>query len=142
MSYWHNYPSATHYQGWEHEPIPGWGVRPVMAGPRMVGVGEISDVPFLCAAQQQLYATARKLYPGDDARQFAYILTNGPGFAGDWQVWCAQHPDVAAPAKGGSMTPVALSTSSMPWWVWVAVPVTLGGMYALAREMGWIGKAA
>jgi hypothetical protein len=37
-NYWNNYPDP-YYQGWAREPIPGWGVRPVMAGPAMVGVG-------------------------------------------------------------------------------------------------------
>ena len=40
-NYWNNYP-APFYPGWKREPIPGWGVRPVMAGPAYVGVGAIS----------------------------------------------------------------------------------------------------
>lgn len=28
------------YPGWKREPIPGWGARPSMAGPRMVAVGQ------------------------------------------------------------------------------------------------------
>ena len=37
-NYWNNYPEPF-YADWQQEPIPGWGVRPVMAGPARVGVG-------------------------------------------------------------------------------------------------------
>lgn len=39
-SYFKNYPSP-YYHGWQNEPIPGWGAKPVMAGPRMVAVGSL-----------------------------------------------------------------------------------------------------
>jgi len=39
-TYWQNYPSPF-YKDYHQEPIPGWGVRPVMAGPEMVGVGAL-----------------------------------------------------------------------------------------------------
>ena len=43
-NYWNNYP-APFYPGWKREPVPGWGVRPVMAGPGYVGVGQIDLDP-------------------------------------------------------------------------------------------------
>lgn len=39
MTYFKNYPDPF-YEDWRSEPVPGWGARPVMAGPKMVGVGE------------------------------------------------------------------------------------------------------
>lgn len=41
-NYWNNYPEP-YYAGWASEPIPGWGVRPVMAGPARVGVGAVES---------------------------------------------------------------------------------------------------
>jgi len=38
-NYWNNYPEPF-YADWKQEPIPGWGARPVMAGPARVGVGQ------------------------------------------------------------------------------------------------------
>lgn len=38
-SYFQSYPDPF-YDDWKTEPVPGWGVRPVMAGPRMVAVGD------------------------------------------------------------------------------------------------------
>ena len=38
-NYWNNYPEPF-YPDWQQEPIPGWGARPVMAGPARVGVGQ------------------------------------------------------------------------------------------------------
>lgn len=37
-SYFQSYPDPF-YEDWKTEPVPGWGARPVMAGPRMVAVG-------------------------------------------------------------------------------------------------------
>lgn len=35
-----NYPEPF-YADWQGEPVPGWGVRPVMAGPARLGVGQL-----------------------------------------------------------------------------------------------------
>lgn len=42
VTYFRNQP-YPYYSDWKREPIPGWGVRPVMAGPRMVAVGGLGD---------------------------------------------------------------------------------------------------
>lgn len=42
ITYFKNYPEPF-YEDWRSEPIPGWGARPVMAGPKMVGVGKTED---------------------------------------------------------------------------------------------------
>lgn len=51
-SYFQSYPDPF-YEDWKTEPVPGWGVRPVMAGPRMIAVGqslgtqaELQHAPF------------------------------------------------------------------------------------------------
>jgi|GEM_PF-2075873 len=38
VTYFKSYPNP-YYGDWREAPVPGWGVRPVMAGPRMVAVG-------------------------------------------------------------------------------------------------------
>ena len=38
VTYFKSYPNP-YYSDWRGAPIPGWGARPVMAGPRMVAVG-------------------------------------------------------------------------------------------------------
>jgi hypothetical protein len=42
---------------------------------------------------------------------------------------------VAAP--GGAPAPSA--STGMPWWVWVAVPMVVGGAALFAYDMGWFG---
>lgn len=41
QTYWQNYPEPF-YEDWQTEPVPGWGVRPVMAGPAKLGVGAVT----------------------------------------------------------------------------------------------------
>lgn len=48
ITYFTNYPNP-YYKDWRNEPIPGWGVRPVMAGPRMVAVGDVSSAGIAAA---------------------------------------------------------------------------------------------
>jgi hypothetical protein len=44
MSYW-NVPDADYHElavatpGWQDAPVPGWGINPLRAGPRRVGIG-------------------------------------------------------------------------------------------------------
>lgn len=33
-------PPAPYLRGWQHVPVPGWGVNPAVAGPRRIGVGQ------------------------------------------------------------------------------------------------------
>lgn len=44
VTYFRSYPEPF-YSDWRSEPVPGWGVRPVMAGPRMVAVGGFGAAP-------------------------------------------------------------------------------------------------
>ena len=39
-TYWQNYPPPFYPGASGQYPVPGWGVRPVMAGPARVGVGQ------------------------------------------------------------------------------------------------------
>jgi hypothetical protein len=41
QTYWQNYPEPF-YEDWQSEPVPGWGARPVMAGPAKLGVGALT----------------------------------------------------------------------------------------------------
>lgn len=50
MSFW-NVPDADYHElavatpGWQHAPVPGWGINPLRAGPRRVGVGLAGGIP-------------------------------------------------------------------------------------------------
>ena len=52
ITYFKNYPDPF-YADWQSEPVPGWGARPVMAGPRMVAVGE-TPAPRLPTGEPRL----------------------------------------------------------------------------------------
>lgn len=91
VSYFNSYP-APFYADWQQEPIPGWGVRPVMAGPRMVGVGAApsGDIEIKAddhPAMKRLKQEAISKHPGDTAKQTAYVLTKGPGLARTLDQW-------------------------------------------------------
>jgi hypothetical protein len=34
------------------------------------------------------------------------------------------------------------TSGGMPWWVWLAVPMALGGAALFAWDQGWFGKSA
>jgi len=114
--YWKNYP-RPYGKGWKQAPVPGWGTKAVMAGPRMVAVGGFGDMntdcagPCLCPAQQALYNQAASLYPrgSADPNWNAFMLTHGPGFSGSWANWCAQQP-----GGGGGGAVVGGATTSPP----------------------------
>lgn len=44
-TYWQNYPPPFYPGASGRYPVPGWGVRPVMAGPARVGVGQDEPPP-------------------------------------------------------------------------------------------------
>lgn len=143
-SYFQNPPPPYGPTGDRGSAVPGWGVARDAAGPERVGVGaDIPDIAFVCPAQAALFQEARQLYPGNDAMQTGYILAKGAGFAGNWQAWCAQQPIMKTSSDtmpGPAPAPAASGTGGIPWWVWVAAPVAVGGLLALAYEMEWIGK--
>jgi len=43
VSYFNTPTLDPFYPGWKNEPVPGWGAKPVMAGPNMVAVGSFGD---------------------------------------------------------------------------------------------------
>jgi hypothetical protein len=47
-------------------------------------------------------------------------------------------PKVLATAIKGGATPPA-ETGGIPWWVWVAVPMAVGGIALFALDQGWFG---
>ncbi len=77
-NYWNNYPEPF-YPGWQNEPIPGWGVRPVMAGPARVGVGATPSVkPTLLAGRVRLLKKGKT----DEVDEGAPGLEAGPRVPG------------------------------------------------------------
>lgn len=110
-SYWQNYPEPF-YPDWAREPVPGWGVRPVMAGPARVGVG--------AWAPKTLFTPEYNAY-------IRKCLASGYSIA---QCTGAQ-PGYDPEIKG---TGTGLPT----WFWWVAVPVVLGGGLAVAKFKRWI----
>lgn len=44
-TYWQNYPPPFYPGSSGQYPVPGWGVRPVMAGPARLGVGQEEPPP-------------------------------------------------------------------------------------------------
>lgn len=138
-SYWQNYP-APYYKDWYHEPVPGWGARPVMAGPEMVGVGGFGAVPAPPAEYANvpevvaLWAEAKQKYPTNEGMQAAYIMTQGPGMARTWDQWIAEKRATVSTASmfGGG--------ADMGWLWWVGGAVLIGGGLALAFNKGWIGS--
>jgi hypothetical protein len=105
VSYFNSYPQPF-YPDWRSEPIPGWGVRPVMAGPRMVGVGAppSSDIEIKAddhPAIKRLKQEAISKHPGDLAKQTAYVMTKGPGFGRSVEQWLASSDSAPYRAAGG-----------------------------------------
>ena len=97
VSYFNTPTLDPFYPGWKHEPVPGWGARPSMAGPKMVAVGEApssAEHPAIVA----LKAEAASLYPKDPAKQAAHVMVKGPGFGRTLEQWLAS-PD-SAPYRG------------------------------------------
>lgn len=90
--------------------VPGWGPVRHAAGPSLWGVGAIAAQPAL----RQKVAAMRTTAAMPVASQ---RILGGGGAA------------TTAPAKEGGV----------PWWVWVAVPMAVGGLGLLAMDMGWFG---
>ena len=42
-SYWTN-PPKPFLEGWQYEPVPGWGANPRVAGPGRLGVGAMAPI--------------------------------------------------------------------------------------------------
>ena len=69
MTYFRNYPEPF-YPDWRSEPHPGWGVKPVMAGPARVGVGAITFSPAQKEQfRQHLFTECANFYAATPARQ-------------------------------------------------------------------------
>ena len=73
--YYQNLPAGT--PGWQDAPVPGWGINPLRAGPRRVGVGAYNDdVPWNSAGLPR-YAAIGALAANDPA--WGYIAGAGAG---------------------------------------------------------------
>ena len=113
-NYWNNYPEPF-YPDWQQEPIPGWGARPVMAGPARVGVGAIS-----LAKEQKLSAhiTMAKIKPSKLVRMPQFVASS-------------KAADEGAPA------PSSEPSSGLRWLVAGALVLSVGGV---GFYRGWKGK--
>jgi len=82
MTYFRNYPEP-YDSDWKSEPVPGWGVRPVMAGPARVGVG----ATFAAAPQQHLTTIASR--PGAHPLLFdpSQDSSEAQGAGVPWWAW-------------------------------------------------------
>lgn len=130
-----NTPPAPFYADWRSEPVPGWGARPVMAGPRMVGVGEApsSEHPAMRALKDE----AARLYPNNPAMQTAHVLAKGPGLARTVDQWLAS-PD-SAPYRQKAASDAGLMASfnalSMPVKAAVVlVPLALLAYFVIGKK--------
>lgn len=103
VSYFNTPTLNPFYPGWKHEPVPGWGARPSMAGPRMVGVGA-SPTDAVHPAMQELQDEAAQLYPNDKSKQAAHVLTKGPGLARTLDQWLRSPDSEPYRAKAAART--------------------------------------
>ena len=104
------------YADWQQEPIPGWGARPVMAGPARVGVGAMISL----AKEQKLssHLTLARIKP--------HAIVRLPGFVGK----------PPADEGGGGTTPSEPS-SGLRWFIAGALVLSVGG---IGFYRGWKGK--
>jgi len=122
-TYWRNYP-VPFYSDWKSEPVPGWGVKPVMAGPARVGVGALKSGGFTGALQAECAA----FYAASPARQAQLVgicQKIGAPIPQEWQ------QEQQQPPPGGA--------GPFPWVLVGAGVLALGGLGAIAYNMGWLG---
>ena len=86
ITYFKSYPQPF-YPDWKQEPVPGWGVRPVMAGPRMVAVGQ-AESPTFAPSEAFRRAMAKALAEKKAAdlerlRRFKGVFAPPPGSPSD-----------------------------------------------------------
>lgn len=125
-------------------PFPGWGTNPNMAGPARLGVGAVPAKTCVEMGMPQIRdSKGRPVTTGDGepvcfdfagAHREEQELRGGPVVKG---------PGGQMFVQGSTDTPPAAQTSvgGVPWWVWIAAPVAVGGVVALGYNMGWFGKA-
>jgi len=90
--------------------VPGWGPVRHAAGPAMWGVGAIAAQPAI-------------------SQKMSAIRTVASSIASKRIIGGSPTTGAAATADSGGI----------PWWVWVAVPMVLGGIGLIAYDMGWFG---
>ena len=120
MTYFRNYPEPL-YPDWKGEPVPGWGVRPVMAGPARVGVGAFQPTATTKAAFSQALANeCAAYYMATPARQ-AQLQSICPAIGAAMMT----EPPAGSPTMGEPPYP---AKTGMPWWAWVGGAVVLFGV--------------
>ena len=127
MTYFRNYPEPF-YADWKGEPHPGWGMRPVMAGPARVGVGALKFTAQQTAAiTAGLREECRTYYAASAARQ-QQLNQICPELG---EAIAFQPPSGASEDESGS----SATSSGMPWWAWVGGAAVLLGVvgYATAK---------
>jgi len=112
MTYFRNHPEPF-YADWKGEPVPGWGVRPVMAGPARVGVGASSYVATQSPAASSIQPSAQEQFRASQARIAAQSSSDG---------------GLDSSAGGG-----------VPWWAWpLGAAAVLSGVGYLGVKQGWL----
>lgn len=95
--------------------VPGWGPVRHAAGPSMWGVGAIAPMRTAVASRMAVSPVLASKVPIAQKRV----------------------------VDGGTVPPPpAAETGGIPWWVWVAAPMALGGIALIAYDMGWLGGGA
>ena len=112
-------------------PFPGWGIQPHAAGPARIGVGLGASARHEahCKHVRRL-RHLRHLCVG----QTGSTPVDGTNCAAARQEALATNA-VAAAAACDAETEAA----GAPWWLWLAVPLALGGGLLLAYDQGWLG---
>lgn len=134
MTYFHNYPEPF-YPDWRREPHPGWGVRPVMAGPARVGVGQLvaAPAPGAAAARPSRLAQLRAALSRQQAAEDAAVADEEQDIEA-WKQACLE--------SGGQWDPVALACVAarpFPWLLVGAGVAAVGGVAAVAYNLGLFG---
>lgn len=156
VSYWTNYPPPYYQGGWA--PVPGWGVRPVMAGPARVGVGqfklkapEVTDCMRRVLAELRAHPEVNRMVAGGAWRTSGVSPDLTPASCGTpsgqqrsrdaWAAYKAGQIDAFGRPIVEAAPPFeeAPPARPFPWMYLLAGAFALGGGAAFAYNRGWLG---
>lgn len=118
-NYYQQPPAPYGPRGDFNMPVPGWGTRPIAAGPARIGIGGFGaniDLPLTPGMQQNILQKIQ--------------IASAQG-----QADCANAGGTVDPASGRCVLP---SSGGFPWWGWVAGAAVLGVGAAVAVNRKWI----